>query len=120
MDCPRCKGIEHTKAGEVKGRQRYRCKGCGYHYSVEQRSDYIEPHIKSIAVKMSLEGMGYRAIGRVLGVSNVSVLNWVREKALKAKPLKAPAGQVVKVQIDELHTYVGNKKKRGMGVDGGR
>jgi hypothetical protein len=115
MDCPRCKSSQYNRAGYVKGRQRYRCKSCNRHYSVAHRGDYIEPHIKATAIKMSLEGMGYRAIGRVLGVSNVSVLNWVREKALKAKPLDEPRGQVAKVQIDELHTYVGNKKKTWSG-----
>ena len=85
MGCSRCKSSECIKAGQVRGRQRYRYKSCGYHYIVERRSDYIEPHIKALAVKMSLEGMGYRAIGRVLGVSNVSVLNRVQRKSTEGQ-----------------------------------
>ncbi|OON69206.1 hypothetical protein B0919_10850 [Hymenobacter sp. CRA2] len=31
-----------------------------------------------MALKLYLEGMGLRAIGRVLDVSNVTVMRWVR------------------------------------------
>jgi hypothetical protein len=42
------------------------------------------------ALKLYLEGMGFRAIGRVLNVSNVSVLNWIRN-----------FGQTVKAYVEE-------------------
>jgi hypothetical protein len=31
MDCPGCKKGEYVKSGFVKGRQRYKCKSCGYY-----------------------------------------------------------------------------------------
>ncbi|KAA6334359.1 hypothetical protein EZS27_017306, partial [termite gut metagenome] len=34
MDCPRCGSINYNKDGFVKGRQRYACKACRYHYTV--------------------------------------------------------------------------------------
>ncbi|KAA6328177.1 hypothetical protein EZS27_022897 [termite gut metagenome] len=39
MDCPRYGSIHYPKAGFVKGRQRYQCKECRYHYTVEKKSD---------------------------------------------------------------------------------
>ncbi|WP_176132997.1 helix-turn-helix domain-containing protein [Hymenobacter sp. CRA2] len=33
---------------------------------------------RQLALKLYLEGMGLRAIGRVLDVSNVTVMRWVR------------------------------------------
>ena len=49
------------------------------------------------ALQLYLEGMGFRAIGRVLNVSNVSVLRWIRS-----------AGEHVKTYVnssssDNLH-----------------
>ncbi|WP_321430524.1 hypothetical protein [uncultured Methanolobus sp.] len=38
MNCPRCKSSDSTKNGIVGGRQRYRCSGCGYNYTVEKKS----------------------------------------------------------------------------------
>jgi transposase-like protein len=41
--------------------------------------------MKKLALHMYLEGLGFRAIGRLLGVSNVSVLNWIRSFGKEVK-----------------------------------
>ena len=58
---------------------------------------------------MYLEGLGFRSIGRVLNVSNVSILNLIKAFGEQAKSLKndEPASFT---EIDEMHTYVGKKK----------
>lgn len=58
---------------------------------------------------MYLEGLGFRSIGRLLKVSHVAVMNWVKNygKNLEKIRNKAP---VEIVEIDEMHTYVGKKK----------
>ncbi len=70
-----------------------------------------------MALRMYLEGMGMRAIGRVLDVSHVSVYRWVKAYADTVTlpvPEQAPA-QVI--ELDELYTYVGSKKSL-LGLDG--
>ena len=37
--------------------------------------------LKEQAIHMSIEGMGMRAIGRVLGIHNTTVLKWIRQKS---------------------------------------
>ena len=56
--------------------------------------------------------MGFRAIGRVLGVSNVTVLNWVRAYGQLAELVleQQPGKEVKTAELDELHTYIGRKK----------
>ncbi|KAA6348561.1 hypothetical protein EZS27_003971 [termite gut metagenome] len=39
MDCSLCGSIHYHKADFVKGRQRYQCKECRYHYTVVKKSD---------------------------------------------------------------------------------
>ncbi|WP_455708858.1 IS1/IS1595 family N-terminal zinc-binding domain-containing protein, partial [Capnocytophaga canimorsus] len=39
MKCTRCESLNKIKAGFVGGRQRYKCKDCGYFFSVEKKSD---------------------------------------------------------------------------------
>ena len=115
MDCPRCASAQNVKSGILRGRQRYLCKNCGYQHSVEKRSCDATKETKETAVRLYLEGMGLRAIGRILGYSNVSVLNWVRKFA-QTQTLIAAEESIPVIEIDEMHTYIGSKKSR-LGVD---
>ncbi len=78
MNCPRCKSERKVKNGVIKEVQRYRCKDCGYNYTVEKRSNEYPKSTKKKALQLYLEGLGFRSIGRVLDVSNVSGLNWIK------------------------------------------
>ena len=51
-----------------------------------------------------------RAIGRILGVSNVSVLRWIRGFGEQVMTLKKEQTQVEVMELDELHSYVKSKK----------
>lgn len=107
--CPRCDSDDRVKSGFDKGRQRYKCKGCSFHYTVTHKSDVRPLATRKLALQMYLEGLGFRAIGRILKVSNVTVLNWV--KAFGAQAAEIQSEQEVEVmELDELHSYVGNKK----------
>ena len=66
---------------------------------------------------MYLEGLGFRSIGRLLGVSNVAVLKWIRDFGLKAGDLPEASQGIQQVEIDEMYSYVGSKKtKDGSGM----
>ena len=65
--------------------------------------------MRKLALQLYLEGLGFRSIGRVLGVSNVTVLNWIRAFGEQVAELRG-SEQVVYAEIDEMHTYVGQKK----------
>ena len=67
------------------------------------------PETRRLALELYLEGLGFRAIGRVLKVSYVTVFGWIKEYGRKAAELKSE--QAIEVdELDELHTYIGNKK----------
>jgi len=69
MDCSRCKSFEHLKSGIVQGRQRYTCKSCNYHYTVLAKSDVKSAETRRMVFEMYLDGLGFRAIGRILKIS---------------------------------------------------
>ncbi len=109
MDCPRCGSLNHRKDGFVGNRQRHYCKDCHYHYTVENKSDIKSKEVRRLALEMYLEGLGFRAIGRILKISHVTVYYWVKEWGEKVSlPKRDKAIEVV--ELDELHTYVGKKK----------
>ena len=109
MDCPRCASVNYVKDGIVTGRQRYACKSCQYHYTVTKRSGEKSPETRQLALDMYLEGLGFRAIGRLLHVSHTAVFGWVKQAGENVeRPVTAAPVEVV--EVDEMHTYVGQKK----------
>lgn len=77
MHCPKCLSENYVKNGIKYEKQRYKCKNCGCHFTQShKRGASLEK--KLLALNLYLEGMGIRAIGRVLKVNNVTVLNWIR------------------------------------------
>jgi len=118
MDCPRCGNAQYIKDGIVKARQRYFCKRCQYHYTVSQKSNATPPATRQLAQEMYLEGLGFRAIGRLLKVSHTAVFGWIK-KAGQSVDLPVEDNSIGVVEVDELHTYVG-QKKLPMDLDCGR
>jgi transposase-like protein/IS1 family transposase len=110
MNCPKCSCVKRVKSGIIKGRRRYKCKDCGCNYTVEVKSTGKSKLIKRQALHLYLEGLGFRAMGRILGVSNVSVLNWIHSFGKKVQELNSASQAIKLVEVDEMHTYIGSKK----------
>ena len=110
MNCPKCNCTKSVKSGKIKDRQRYKCKECGCNYTVEIKSTAKPKSQKKKALHLYLEGLGFRSIGRFLGVSNVSVLNWIRDFGKKVHALHAVSQKIEMVEVDEMNSYIGSKK----------
>lgn len=121
--CKRCGSTDYKSAGKIRGKSRYHCKGCHYNFvrGDARKGRYEEE--KKEAIKLYVEGMGFRAIGRFLGVSNVSVLRWIRAAGEKIKTYheenkKSRTKEVKVIELDEMHHYVKKKKgSAGFGLD---
>ncbi|WP_157196622.1 IS1 family transposase [Methanococcoides burtonii] len=109
MNCPKCKSSNHKKNGKIDGLQRYKCHDCEYNYSVELKSTASPMSVKRQALQLYLEGLGFRSIGRFLGVSHVSVQKWIKKFGRELEDLKSE-NEISIVELDEMHTYIGNKK----------
>lgn len=77
--CPNCQSEKNIKSGIVNNRQRYKCKDCGYFFSVAKKGKKIDSYYVNKSLQLYLEGLSYREIERILGVSHVSVMNWVKK-----------------------------------------
>lgn len=108
MHCPKCEKEHHRKNGFHKGLQRYKCKECGCNFTKSTKRGY-SVEVKRQAIKLYLEGVGFRQIERIMCISNVTVLYWVRDLAKKLKEYVSQNKKPRKVDIlelDELYTYV--------------
>lgn len=95
--CPRCNSKSIVKSGFVKGTQRYKCKLCAYHFTVERRG--LPVKYKRIAMHLWLEGLSIRSIGRILNVSDVAVGSWINPVKDDLQMFRKP-----KIAIRELHS----------------
>jgi transposase-like protein len=113
MHCPRCKKNEAIKNGIVRGLQRWKCKQCGCNYTQSEPPGYPR-WMRRRALELYLEGVGFRGIGRLLGVTNVTVLYWIRELGEAVEKIretvKSPS-EVQIVELDEMWHYVQKKRK---------
>lgn len=107
--CPKCRNEHIVKSGVVKGRQRYLCKRCQYHFSVNKLGKKIDDYYVTKALQLYLEGMSLREIERILGVSHVTVSSWVKTYKVK-RPENADYHPTYKIYNHaELVEYLGDK-----------
>ena len=107
--CPKCGSEVRTKAGFIGEAQRWLCKGCGCKYT-RSTPRGMPMQVKRRALQLYLEGLGFRAIGRLLGVSNVAVLKWIRAFGEEAERLRKPGPPPRMAMIDEMWHFVHAKK----------
>ena len=108
MNCPKCKSSHHVKDGIVKGKQRYLCKNCKYRYTVSFKGKPIE--LKKFALVLYLEGLGFRSIERIINVSNVTVMRWIKSFGKEVELIRRKDKELEVIELDEMHTYIGSKK----------
>lgn len=77
--CPKCQNNQVVKSGVINNRQRFLCKKCTYYFTVNKLGKKIDNYYVTKALQLYLEGLSYREIERILGVSHVTVSNWVKE-----------------------------------------
>jgi len=113
--CPLCgSSVRQTKNGKtISGSPQFRCYACKKTYNpAPQKQGYPQP-VRQQAVKMYVDGLGFRRIGRLLSVNHQTVANWINAHHA-ALPSVAPADQsapsVEVIEMDELFTFVGSKK----------
>ena len=94
--CGRCGSSTQVKAGYVGLRQRFKCKECGFHFTVHKRRVSLD--IKRMAIHLYLEGLGFRAISRITGVSDVAVAKWINPIKDTLLPLRKE-----NVKLNEIH-----------------
>lgn len=108
--CPNCNSENFVKSGIVKNRQRYKCKDCNYFFTVNKHGKEVESYYVNKALQLYLEGLSYREIERVLGVSHVSVMNWVKKFGTKRPYTGAYHPSYKILSADELARFFANRK----------
>lgn len=107
--CPKCQSEKVVKSGIVKDRQRYKCKRCNYYFTVDKMGKSINDYYVTKAIQLYVEGVSYREIERILGVSHVSVMNWVKKFKIKRPENREYHPTYKIISHSELVDFVKNK-----------
>lgn len=113
MKCPSCGAhSKQNKHGFTRAQsQRYRCQHCQKSYTPNQKPRGYSKDLRKKALEMYVDGINFRRIGRFLGVHHQSVINWVNASAEQVPDAPVPT-QVDDVEMDELFTFIGSKKRK--------
>ncbi len=110
MECRYCLGRCVKNGYQKKGTQRIKCKNCGKRQQFSYKYQrYRWRQFDELLKSMICNGLGIRNISRILRISCSTVLKHIRKIANQIKTRTTfEADQ--KYEVDELFTYVGNKK----------
>ena len=121
MTCPHCGRRDgQFKIGHnASGSQRYLCKPCQRKYTPAPHPIGYADEVRQQAIRLYVDGINFRRIGRLLGVSHQTVANWVAAYARtlpETPPTSAPPSAsvappaLVVGELDELYTFEREKK----------
>lgn len=110
ISCPKCQNNKIVKSGIINQKQRYLCKNCSYYFTVNKVGKKIDDYYVTKALQLYLEGLSYREIERIIGVSHVSISNWIKSFNIK-KPINSNYHPTYKILNHlELMEYIKNKE----------
>lgn len=108
--CPKCQSNCIIKSGVINSKQRYLCKKCNYFFTVNKMGKKIDDYYVTKALQLYLEGLSFREIERIIGVSHVTISNWVKSYNIK-KPSQANYHPTYRIFNHlELVEYIKNKE----------
>jgi transposase len=108
--CKGCGAADYVRNGKVRGLQRYRCKACGCNFTATKARG-MPAAAKALATLLYAMGnMSFCGIARLLGVSDVAVLKWIRKEA-EALPTPEMPADVDIVMLDEMHHFLKKRQK---------
>lgn len=111
VSCKKCESVKNIKNGIVGGKQRYKCKDCGYSFREgDERTSERAAAKKALCVLLYALCKGsFRRIGKLMNIHHSQVYDWVREFG-KALPAPEVPGDIIEMEFDEMWHFVGSKK----------
>ena len=115
--CPKCNNQNVSKSGIIKGKQRFFCKNCNYNFTVKKLGKQIDDYYVTKALQLYLEGLSYREIERIIGVSHVTISSWIKKYNIKRPPHSEFHTSYKVFKQSELITFVQNEENiKGSGL----
>lgn len=113
MNCTSCGHLLVKNGFNPSGSQKYLCRHCRRVTTPQPTPVGWSAETKQRALQLVLDGTGFRATARQVGVAHATVLAWVKEAAERVPDKAAtPMAPPEQVELDELFTFVERKKTK--------
>ena len=111
--CKSCGCGDYVKNGKARGKQRYRCKSCGYNFiEGDARVNATLPAKKALAVLLySLSKASFTMLGKLFGHSPSLIYGWINEAGAS---LSDPdiSDDIKEIEFDEMWHFLLSKKTK--------
>ena len=110
--CKNCKSERTVRNGIVRGKQRYKCKECGYNF-VEgdgRTNEKIAAKKALCELLYSLSKASFNGLARIFDTWPSLVYRWIVEAGAKLPDETVP-GDIKQMEFDEMWHFVGSKKE---------
>ncbi len=115
--CPKCNGTFIVKSGIINKKQRFLCKDCQYYFTVKKLGKQIDDYFVTKALQLYLEGLSFREIERIIGVSHVTISSWIKKYNIKRPPLSEFHTSYKVFKQEELIDFMKNEHNiKGSGL----
>ena len=110
--CKNCKSERIVKSGFVRGKQRCKCKECGYNFvEGDARTNEKIAAKKAMCVLLyTLSKASFNGLARIFDTWPSLVYRWVVEAGAKLPDETVP-GDIKEMEFDEMWHFVGSKKE---------
>ncbi len=105
IECPKCGHEGIVKSGRIWGKQRWKCKKCGFQFT-RATSRGRPLWQKQLSVFLYCHGISMNALAKMFGVRASSVLKWIRNYAKDHYEKPEPQGEVIIMELDEMWHYL--------------
>lgn len=113
IKCKKCNNEIVVKNGIVRGRQRYKCKKCGYNFvTADHRSKHETEIKKALSVILySLGKASFGFLGKLFSVSRSTPYKWIKKMA---EGVEEPVvyTDIKEIEFDEMWHFIQSKKTK--------
>jgi transposase len=109
MPCKNCRDSQTVKNGFVRGKQRYKCRACGYNFVLgDTRHAQATEVKKALAIILySLGKSSFGFLGKLFGVSRTTAYYWIRHAAARIDE-PTSTENIQEIEESVLTTIAGN------------
>lgn len=111
IKCKKCKSEKTVTIGKTRGKQRYKCKECGYNFVIgDARVNEKIIALKALCVLFySLGKSSYGMLGKLVDRNRSLIYRWIKEAGINTeKPVID--NEATKIEFDEMWRFIQSKK----------
>jgi transposase len=110
--CKNCHSLNTVKSGKVRGKQRYKCKDCGFNFvEGDGRTNEKIIALKALCVVFySLGKASYNMLGKIFGRNRSLIYRWIREAGMLTEE-PTMGGEIKEIEFDEMWHFIESKKR---------